>query len=91
MTDVPLFDLPEQPPLRKPARPRTAIGYVDWLDYNPKNRVKCDDCLSVTLEALQAGVALPPLARQARHTMKVDGQLVAHLCSEHKQLREQDL
>jgi hypothetical protein len=90
VTDVPLFELPEQPPLRKPNKPQQAIGLVEWSDYNPKFRVKCDDCLALTLEALQAGAPLPPLARQARHTMKVDRLLVAHLCSEHKQLREQD-
>ena len=88
MTDVPLFDLPEQLPLRKPKKPREAIGYMEWFDYNPKNRVKCDDCLAVTLEAMQAGEQLPPLARQARFTLKVDGKLVAHVCSEHKQLRD---
>lgn len=91
MTDVPLFDLPNTPPLRPPAHPRTAEGPVSWHDYKPKFARKCDDCLQLILEAIREDGALPPLARQARFSMKQDKRTVAFVCAEHKQLRQQDL
>ena len=82
--DVPMFEV-VTPPVAMPERPKP-VGTVRWAKYQPKQRVKCDDCMLLLLQRKGWG----PAARLASHRRVADdGDLF--LCDAHAQAhREED-
>jgi hypothetical protein len=89
LTQGELFDLPNVAPLKRPKTQRPGTGPVTYTDYKVKWPVPCADCELVVYEALMDKRLDAPPIRKARFKRTQAG-LSLLLCSEHKQLREQD-
>ena len=84
--ELPLFEVADPPP---PPSVRKAVpagaGEVEWSRYQPKQPVRCDDCMQAYIEDSAA-----PLARQARYQRR-QGSVRRLLCTGHaKEWRDYD-
>lgn len=79
-----LFDVDEPPPATPRKGVAGGVSAPSWADYAPKVPRKCDHCVQVALESLQAGKSLPNVIRTARRKRRQDGENL-HLCYPHAQ------
>jgi hypothetical protein len=83
MTTPPLFELPEGEPVKrsKSLRELDRLSRPVWTRYKPRNRVPCDECITLLHEAGGVG----PYAKSARHKRTLEGKFLL-LCDEHARL-----